>query len=367
MTDARTFLELFAGGGMARIGYGPDWTCVLANDIDPKKCSAYARNFGSNVLVECDVAQLPLSRLPACAVDSVWMSPPCQDTSEAGTRKGLSGARSSAFWSAWRKIETLIAEGRSPRTLVYENPIGAKTKREGDEKPAAEQVRDAFTVAGYGCATFTIKALSFLPQSRERVLVAGALGVSDTRVKMQVNRALAYLKAMPKPELTLNDIVDPRSEFREYSAEIVEQQLAMASAASLDLIAAAREAGRPVVMSYARRTRNFNGVKTQTVEVRKCDIANALKVASAGGSSHQFVMIIDGPRTRVRAIGPNEGKKLMGLPADYVLPRDPIAALDLLGDGVAVPVVRFIIGQIVEPLLEGTQRRQAEAKLEAAE
>ncbi|MEQ9121622.1 MAG: DNA (cytosine-5-)-methyltransferase, partial [Alphaproteobacteria bacterium] len=36
----RTFLEFFAGGGMARAGLGPGWSCMLANDIDPAKAAA---------------------------------------------------------------------------------------------------------------------------------------------------------------------------------------------------------------------------------------------------------------------------------------------------------------------------------------
>ena len=28
------FYEFFAGGGMARKGLGPDWTCLFANHMD---------------------------------------------------------------------------------------------------------------------------------------------------------------------------------------------------------------------------------------------------------------------------------------------------------------------------------------------
>ena len=32
-----TFYEFFAGGGMARAGLGPEWTCLFANDNDQRK------------------------------------------------------------------------------------------------------------------------------------------------------------------------------------------------------------------------------------------------------------------------------------------------------------------------------------------
>jgi site-specific DNA-cytosine methylase len=45
MVMTRSFLECFAGGGMARAGLGPNWQCVFANDIDAKRGASYARNF----------------------------------------------------------------------------------------------------------------------------------------------------------------------------------------------------------------------------------------------------------------------------------------------------------------------------------
>jgi DNA (cytosine-5)-methyltransferase 1 len=67
-----SFYEFFAGGGMARAGLGPNWTCSFANDIDPKKTSAYTANWGKEpTIVERDVAKLDLGELPGIA-DLVW-------------------------------------------------------------------------------------------------------------------------------------------------------------------------------------------------------------------------------------------------------------------------------------------------------
>ena len=43
----------------------------------------------------------------------------------------------------------------------------------------------------------------------------------------------------------------------------------------------------------------------------------------------------------------------MGLPEDYRLPPAATAALHLVGDGVAAPVVRLLAEQLLEPLLGG--------------
>ena len=46
-----TYYDFFAGGGMAGIGLGPEWTCTFANDFDKAKASAYRGCHGSLALV----------------------------------------------------------------------------------------------------------------------------------------------------------------------------------------------------------------------------------------------------------------------------------------------------------------------------
>ena len=62
-----SYYEFFAGGGMARAGVGSHWTCLFANDIDPKKALSYATNWGEQQVVVRDVAHLKLSELPGIA------------------------------------------------------------------------------------------------------------------------------------------------------------------------------------------------------------------------------------------------------------------------------------------------------------
>jgi DNA (cytosine-5)-methyltransferase 1 len=97
--------------------------------------------------------------------------------------------------------------------------------------------------------------------------------------------------------------------------------------------------------------RGPKGARVQRVEARLDNLANALRVVS-GGSSKQFLMIVDGPKTRMRPIAPREAARLMGLPDSYVLPTNSTEALSLCGDGVVVPVVRFLIEHVIELLLE---------------
>ena len=85
----RTYLEFFAGGGMARAGLGESWRCLFANDFDRMKVETYEANWGAGDIKHQDVATLALSDLPPPAVDLAWASFPCQDLSLAGSYRGL--------------------------------------------------------------------------------------------------------------------------------------------------------------------------------------------------------------------------------------------------------------------------------------
>ena len=56
----RTYLEFFAGGGMARAGLGESWRCLFANDFDQMKVETYEANWGTGDIKHRDVASLTL-------------------------------------------------------------------------------------------------------------------------------------------------------------------------------------------------------------------------------------------------------------------------------------------------------------------
>ena len=125
--------------------------------------------------------------------------------------------------------------------------------------------------------------------------------------------------------------------------------------ARLDAAVATGE--RRVGAAY-RRVRVENDVKVQRLEVRFDGLAGCLRTP-AGGSSRQFVVVCENGRTRVRRLTGREAARLMGLPDSYVLPQSEVAALKLMGDAVAVPVVRALADQILRPLLDGAVRTAA--------
>ncbi len=164
--DGRSY-EFFAGGGMVRAGLGPGWTCLFANDIDPRKAATYALNWGGErSAMRCgDVGRLTTADLPGRA-DLAWASFPCQDLSLAGKGAGLKGERSGTFWAFWSLMKGLREEGRAPAIIALENVVGLLTSHGGEDFRA---LVNAMVAIGYRVGAMTINAERFVPQSRPRV------------------------------------------------------------------------------------------------------------------------------------------------------------------------------------------------------
>jgi DNA (cytosine-5)-methyltransferase 1 len=123
----------------------------------------------------------------------------------------------------------------------------------------------------------------------------------------------------------------------------------------------ARRAGKRMVGAVYRRTRrDEQGNRVQRAEIRFDDVSGCLRTP-AGGSSRQTILIVAGDSIRSRLLAPREAARLMGLPDSYQLPANYNEAYHLAGDGVVVPVVRFLAAHVLEPLLDGAGRGQAAA------
>jgi DNA (cytosine-5)-methyltransferase 1 len=376
----RTFLEFFAGGGMARAGLGESWLCLFANDFDPMKVATYEANWGFGDIQYADVASLALSDLPVQTADLVWASFPCQDLSLAGSYRGLGGerdiarTRSGTFWPFWKLIRGLTQEGRAPRAIVLENVYGCLTSRDGKDFAA---IASALAESDYQFGAAVIDAAHFVPQSRPRVFFIAfrggevvpasliAEGPQDTWHPAALAKGHAGLAAAAKRHWIWWDI--PRPSARNSSfADLVEDApttvkwraaahtnyiLNLMSPLNREKLDDAIRSGRKMVGTVYRRTRpDEHGVSRQRAEVRFDDLAGCLRTP-AGGSSRQTILVVEGKSVRSRLLSVREAARLMGLPDDYVLPTRYNDAYHVCGDGVCVPVVRHIAAHVLEPIL----------------
>lgn len=375
------FYEFFAGGGMARAGLGAEWDCLFSNDFDPKKALVYGENWGSETLHVGDVAELSVEQLPGRA-DLVWASFPCQDLSLAGNGAGLGGARSGTFWAFWRLMEGLAAQGRKPKAVVLENVCGLLTSRGGTDFAALCQ---AVGDAGYWIGAVVMDAALFLPQSRPRLFVVALDQDAAVPGRLQSPYAVdlwhpARLRlaqaalaqplrsrwlwfdplAPPKSDTRLIDLVEEHpTGVRWHSAGETDRLLGMMSSVNRAKVVLVTQNGGRSVGAIYKRTRPESGGRVQRAEVR-FDLAGCLRTPQ-GGSSRQTLLVIEDGAVRSRLISTRETARLMGLPDDYWLPDNYNDAYHVTGDGVAVPVVRYLVSQIIEPFLSAqtVERRNA--------
>ncbi len=377
-----SFYEFFAGGGMARAGLGVQWECLFANDIDQKKGNSYVANWGAELLRIANIADVSLKDLPGVA-DLAWASFPCQDLSLAGAGAGLSGERSGTFWLFWRQIQALRSEGRPPSMIVLENVCGALTSHAGKDFSV---IGEAIAVGEYRFGALVMDAVHFLPQSRPRLFV----------VAVRADRLLpdAVTRSEPDPMWHPRNLIGAYQDLSDESksvwewwrlppppgrcstfADLIEEEpqgvswhtsgetkrlLALMSPVNRQKVEEAKRAGRRIVGGIYRRTRrDQNGMRVQRAEVRFDDIAGCLRTP-VGGSSRQSIMIVEGDNVRSRLLTPREAARLMGLPENYKLPLNYNHAYHLVGDGVVVPVVRFLAAQLLEPILAGRETCEME-------
>lgn len=366
------FYEFFAGGGMVRAGLGSGWTCLFANDYDQKKAASYENNWGGAELHVGDVASVTSEEIPGRA-DLAWASFPCQDLSLAGGGAGLKGHRSGTFWPFWDLMGQLDEEGRAPKVIALENVCGTLTSHGGQDFAA---IGEAFASLGYKFGAVVVDASLFVPQSRPRLFIIGVkasvkvpdkLLVSEpierfhSKRLVQANKLLPDETArqwlwwrLPEPEarkLELVELLDHGGPVDEWhTADETQALLDMMSPLHLQKVEDAKATRKLTVGCIYKRMRGTAvGERVQRAEVRFDGIAGCLRTP-AGGSSRQLVMTVNGDHVRSRLISARETARLMGLGDSYLLPESYNDAYHLTGDGVAVPVVRFLAKHVLEPL-----------------
>lgn len=369
----RALYEFFAGGGMVRAGMREEWSCLFANDICEKKAAAYKTNWGGAHLKVMDIANVKPTDLIGQA-DLAWASFPCQDLSLAGNGVGLNGERSGTFWEFWRLMKALKKEGRKPPLIALENVDGALTSHDGRD---FESIVKAVVAGGYRLGAMVIDAVRFVPQSRPRLFIIAVdlnvivperlLAKDSSKIwhppaivkaferlpkKLQTHWVWWHLPLPLTPPKELKDLIedDPKDVpwHTQEETNRLRSMMTPINRLKVDLaIEQAKKNGERVVGTIYRRMRYGE----QRAEVRFDGVSGCLRTPS-GGSSRQTIIVIDGDIVRSRLLSRREAARLMGLDDNYELPGNYTDAYQLMGDGVAVPVVKHLTHHIFNPVID---------------
>jgi DNA (cytosine-5)-methyltransferase 1 len=379
----KTFCEFFAGIGLVRAGLeSSGWSCVYANDIDPKKQRLYQARFGESAhfhLGDVWGTDEVVSRIfgrPFLATASF----PCVDLSLAGHYKGINGEHSSTFFGFVRVLEALGS--RRPPLVLLENVTGFLTSRKGQDFMLAVKTLAGL---GYWIDSFVLDAKNFVPQSRPRVFIVGVadglepLGAVKqsagdalfdawgtrldqssharpgklVRMMQQVELATGWvMMGLPRPPACTNQLAEfvDLDEGQEWWAdpEVTRHHDMMSDHHRRQVDGLIADRGLHVGAAF-RRVR-YGRCRA---EVRFDGLAGCLRTPR-GGSAKQIIVVADSGRLRMRWMSPREYARLQGA-GDFPLDGDTTQLLFGFGDAVCVPVIRWIDQHVLTPIFESAQ------------
>lgn len=368
----RTFAEYFAGIGLMRMGLeAAGWQIAFANDIDPDKSEMYKTHFGDaeEHFVLGDIHELGIDSIPT--TDLATASFPCNDLSLAGSRQGLEGKQSSAYWGFVRILKEMGK--RKPPVILLENVAGFLTSRKGADIHSA---LTALNELGYAVDVLILDAERFVPQSRVRLFIVGVLPerlqrwqgeqtVQETASFFESPvrpKAVAkfifdhpeivwlqrHLPAPPRRSSCLKDILDDLPENSEFwwsreRTDYLVNQMNERHSAILRNMRGNEEWSYGTVF---RRVRNGRSM----AELRTDGVAGCLRTPR-GGSGRQILVRAGCGKVRARLLTPRECARLMGADG-FRINTTLNKALFGFGDAVCVPVISWLAEHYLNPLME---------------
>jgi len=167
--------SLFAGCGGLDLGFELaehsklKFKIVWANDFDKSACATYRRNFPNVELIEDDIWDYDLNKLPKC--DVILGGFPCQDFSilRGDTRSGFESKRGLLY----TKFVEAVSK-RQPLFFVAENVKGLLSAHGGW---AIKKIKEDFEKVDHVGYNVEYKLINFadfgVPQNRQRVVIVG--------------------------------------------------------------------------------------------------------------------------------------------------------------------------------------------------
>jgi DNA (cytosine-5)-methyltransferase 1 len=263
--------------------------------------------------------------------------------------------------------------GPVPQIVVLENVTGTLTSHAGGDFAS---ILSALAEEGYRAGALVIDAVRFLPQSRPRLFIVGVnqeaalpsqLVSSDPSEPWHSKSLRCAFERLPgrlqdgwiwwnlpiadQPTRTLASVIEEEPTGVEWhTREQTDHIIGLMSPPHLGKLGKAQMLNKKIVGTVYRRIRpNEDGVKVQRAEIRFDQVSGCLRTP-VGGSSRQTIVVVEGRKVRSRLLSPREAARLMGVPDDYPLPPKYNDAYHVFGDGLAVPVVRWLSTHLLTPI-----------------
>lgn len=321
-----TFIDLFAGIGGMRMGFeAAGGRCLFTSEWNPWARKTYAANFGDESPIAGDIREQHADEIPSH--DVLVAGFPCQPFSIAGVSKKNALGRPHGFACATQgtlffDVARILAAKR-PRAFLLEN---VKNLLSHDRGHTFRVIRRTLEdELGYQISWRVIDAAHFVPQHRERILIAG--------FREPVPFSLNDLSLSP-PAQRLSTILH-----REDGSEAPEPPYTMAPAATVNPKYVLTDKLWAYLQAYAAKHRAAgNGFGFGLVNGDS--IARTLSARYYKDGSE--ILVSRGPNANPRRLTPRECARLMGFPDSFRIPVSDTQAYKQFGNSVAVPVIAAV-------------------------
>jgi DNA (cytosine-5)-methyltransferase 1 len=323
---AFSFVDLFAGIGGMRMGFeAAGGCCVFTSEWNAFAQKTYAANYGQCEPIAGDLREQGDDQIPDH--DVLLAGFPCQPFSIAGVSKKNALGRPHGFACATQgtlffDVARILAAKR-PQAFLLEN---VKNLLSHDRGRTFRVIRQALEEElGYHVSWRVIDAAHFLPQHRERILIAGFR-----------EDAGFSLDDVPLPGTgpKLRAVLHP-----EDGSEAAEEPFTLGPRSAVNPKYTLTKKLWEYLQAYAAKHRAAgNGFGFGLVG--RDDIARTLSARYYKDGSE--ILVSRGARENPRRLTPRECARLMGFPDSFRIPVSDTQAYKQFGNSVAVPVVAAV-------------------------
>jgi DNA (cytosine-5)-methyltransferase 1 len=357
------FIDLFAGiGGFHIALHENGGKCVFASEIDKFARQTYEHNFkkispdifkNGNFNQDITDPNLDYSEIPD--FDILCAGFPCQPFSHAGLKKGFDDTRGTLFFNIKEIIKTKIKANELnnkttiPKIILLENVKGFKNHDKGN---TFRVVKRTLNELGYEVAAEVLNSKHFgIPQNRERIFIVAWYknDIKETHFNfpfgINANNEVIFEKEKRDKEsckICVGDIL-----LKDRELELLENKENKTYTISEKLWAGHKRRR----IEHAKKGNGFGysmfnlqSPYTSTISARYFKDGSEILIEQSQSQNRP---------SRPRKLHPFEAARLQGFPIDswYQIPVSDNQAYKQFGNSISVPVVKYLVKEIIRQLL----------------
>ena len=321
-----TFIDLFAGIGGIRMGFeDAGGECLFTSEWNPWAKQTYIANFGHEDNLVGDITQVNVGEIPDH--DVLLAGFPCQPFSIAGVSKKNALGRPHGFecttqGTLFFDVARIIA-GKRPKAFLLENVKNLISHDHGNTFRTILRILQR--ELGYSVSYAIINASSFVPQHRERILIAG--------FREETGFSFETLN-LPERAPTMKTVLHP-----EDGSEPYEERFTFGPLATVHAKYVLTNKLWAYLRAYAAKHKAAgNGFGFGLVNGDSISRTLSARYYKDGSE----ILVDRGKRRNPRRLTPRECARLMGFPNSFKIEVSDTQAYKQFGNSVVVPVIKAV-------------------------